>query len=195
MKLAPEASGLRHLRWAREILATLEVHYEHDPRLSQEQRDRVLQEAIELRALVNDLSAAVKPYRDFLERERTRFRGMLRVGRYLVDSARTADERAEGEAILAGFDEAFAAMEERERAPRKAALRAAITALREGLDAMDARLSEQLPAAFVASLYPALAAGGAVVADAEDGDDDATSSVTMGPQAAPNPAPAVPAQR
>jgi hypothetical protein len=175
MKLLPEASGLRHLRWAREILATLEVHYEHDPRLSQEQRDLVLSEAMELRALVNELSAAVKPYRDFLERERTRFRGMLRVGRYLVESARTADERAEAEAILAGFTEAFDAMEERDRAPRKEALRAAITRLREGLDAMDERLSAKLSAAFVASIYPALAAGGAMVADAADDDDDATS--------------------
>jgi hypothetical protein len=39
---------------------------------------------------------------------------------------------------------------------------------------MDERLRAQTSAAFVASLYPALAAGGALVADVEDEDDDAT---------------------
>jgi hypothetical protein len=173
-RLAASASGLRHLRWAREILATLEVHYEHDPRLTVKERDLVLAEAVELRAQVTALSAAVKPYRDFLERERTPYRGMLRVGRYLVDTARGADERAEAEAIQAGFEEAFASVEARERLPRKAALREAIRELREALLAMDARLAEKLPAAFVESLYPALAAGGTLVADGPDEDDDAT---------------------
>ena len=39
---------------------------------------------------------------------------------------------------------------------------------------MDGRLSTGLPAGLVESLYPALAAGGTRVADAPDGDDDAT---------------------
>jgi hypothetical protein len=170
-----EASGLRHLRWAREVLGTLEAHHEHDPRLRPADRDRVLDEAVKLRALVNDLSAAVKAYRDFLERERTRFRGMLRVGGYLAKTARDDDDRAEAEAIAAGFDEAFAAMEARERLPRKQAVRDAVARLRAGLDAMDARLLAALSPAFVESLYPPLAAGGAIVADAGDGDDDAAA--------------------
>jgi hypothetical protein len=174
-RLAESASGLRHLRWAREVLATLEVHHEHDPRLTQEQRDQVLQESIELRALVTALSAAVKPYRDFLERERTRFRGMLRVGAYLVSSAQNAEEEAEGEAIRGGFEEAFAVMEKREREPRKRAVREAIAELREGLEAMDGRLRETMRPGFVESLYPPLAAGGTRIADVEDGDDDATA--------------------
>ena len=174
-RIARSASGLRHLRWAREVLATLEVHYEHSARLTTAERDLVLAEAVELRARVNQLSAAVKPYRDFLERERTRFRGMLRVGRYLVETAPGAEERADAEAIHAGFVEVFAEMETRERAPRKAALHQAIDALRAGLAAMDARLGAKLPAAFVESLYPALASGGAFVADDGDGDDDATA--------------------
>jgi hypothetical protein len=172
-RLAPSASGLRHLRWAREVLGTLEAHYEHDGRLTTAGRDLVLAEIVELRALVALLSSAVKPYRDFLERERTRFRGMLRVGRYLEETADGADERAEAEAIRAGFEEAFAAVEVRERAPRKEALRKAIQRVREGLAAMDGRLVAKLPAAFVESLYPALAADGTRVADAGDEDDDA----------------------
>ena len=172
-RLAPEASGLRHLRWAREILGTLEAHHEHDGRLEQAERDLVIEEAVKLRARVSFVSAAVKAYRDFLERERTRFRGMLRVGRYLEKTARDADERAEAEAICAGFDEAFAAMEARERLPKKQAVRDAVAELRSGLDAMNARLQTKLGAAFVESLYPDLAAGGAMVSDSSDGDDDA----------------------
>jgi hypothetical protein len=176
-RLREDASGLRHLRWAREILATLEVHYEHDPRLDSAERELVLAECIELRALVSELSAAVKTYRDFLERERTRFRGMLRVGRYLVETAHGADERAEAETVRAGFDDAFAAMEARERAPRKTALRQAVRHLRAGLDAMEARLRAKLPSAFVASLYPAVANEGACVADQDDDDDDASAAI------------------
>ena len=174
-RLAESASGLRHLRWAREVLATLEMHHEHDGRLTGDERDLVLAECVELRAVVNALSAAVKPYRDFLERERTRFRGMLRVGRYLEQTARGADELAEAEAILGGFTEVFAAVEARERAPRRRELREAIGRTRAALLAMDARLAARLSAAFVASLYPALAAGGTIVADEGDPDDDAAA--------------------
>jgi hypothetical protein len=174
-RLLESASGLRHLRWVREILGTLEAHHEHDGRLTTEARDVVLAEIVELRALIVALSGAVKTYRDFLERERTRFRGMLRVGRYLEETAQGADERAEAEAIRAGFEEAFAAVEARERLPRKKALREAIRKVREGLGAIDARLAAKLPAAFVESLYPALAAGSTRVADAGDEDDDAAA--------------------
>src|SRR5262245_16265633 len=102
-RLSEDASGLRHLRWAREVLATLHAHFEHNPRLGQAERDLVLQEAVELRAEINRLSAAVKAYRDFLERERTGFRGMLRVGDFLAESAESSDDRAEAEAIREGF--------------------------------------------------------------------------------------------
>ncbi len=171
------ASGLRHLRWAREILATLEMHHEHDPRLTTAERDVVLAETVELRLLVTLLSGAVKPYRDFLERERTRFRGLLRVGRYLEETARGVEERAEADAIRMGFEEAFAAVEARETLPRKRALREAIRALRAGLVTMDERLRVALPPAFVESLYPALAAGRTRVADVGDEDDDAAAAV------------------
>jgi hypothetical protein len=93
-KLSPGASGLRHLRWSREILASLEAHYEHNPLLATPERDLVLEEAVKLRALVVALSAAVKPYRDFLERRRTQFRGMLRVGVHLCVTARARAEKS-----------------------------------------------------------------------------------------------------
>lgn len=173
-RLSPTASGLRHLRWAREVLGTLEAHYEHDPRLATAGRDLVLSEAVKLRALVNELSAAVKAYRDFLERERTRFRGMLRVGAYLVKSARGEEEAGEAEAIASGMKEAFAALEARERAPRKRAVRDAVSELSAGLAAMDARLGASLPRAFVESLYPDLTEDASRVADIEDDDDDAS---------------------
>jgi hypothetical protein len=105
-RLSRRASGLRHLRWSREILATLEAHYEHNPRLTQPEREVVLDEAIKLRALVEALSAAVKPYRDFLERRRVQFRGMQRVGRFLCDGARARAEKSllplGAEGLLAG---------------------------------------------------------------------------------------------
>lgn len=176
-RLLESASGLRHLRWAREILGTLEMHHEHDGRLAPAERDLVLAEIVELRAVISALSAAVKPYRDFLERDRTRSRGMIRVGRYLEQTARGADELAEAEAILDGFTEVFAAFEARERAPRKRALREAIQRTRAALAAMDARLGAKLAAAFVDSLYPALTAGGTLVADDGDEDDDSAGAL------------------
>jgi hypothetical protein len=175
-RLAETASGLRHLRWVREILATLEAHYEHDARLDAEERDLVLTQSVELRASITELSAAVKAYRDFLERERTRFRGMRRVGAYLEATARRDDERADAVAIRAGLDEAFSSMEARERTPRKEALRAAIRAIRVALTSMDEHLLARLPRPFVDSLYPALVADASRVLDTPDDDDDASGA-------------------
>lgn len=172
-KLLAEASGLRHLRWAREILGSLEAHYEHDPKLSQAERELLLEEAVKLRVLVNDLSKVVKVYRDFLERERTKFRGMLRVGQYLVATARGSEERDEAEAVHEGLSETFRAMESKERTPRRLEVRDAVAELRQSLEAMDRRLAPRLPAKLLESLYPALSADGSRVADDGDGDDDA----------------------
>lgn len=173
MKLDEEASGLRHLRWAREILGSLAAHYEHDPKLAQPARDALLEETVKLRARVNDLSNVVKAYRDFLERERTQFRGMLRVAEYLVSDARGEDEKAEAEAVHEGLDAAFTAMEAKERAPRKAAVRDTVAKLRQALDAMDARLRGKVPVALWESLYPSLTVDRSRVLDDGDPDDDA----------------------
>lgn len=172
-RISEQASGLRHLRWSREVLATMNAHFEHNPGLAQADRDRILEEVVKLRAEINHLSAAVKAYRDFLERDRTAFRGMLRVGDFLAQTADSADERADAEAIREGFAEAFAAMDRKDRAPKRQAVRAAVARVRAALAAMDRRLAVTLPTAFVESLYPALAQGGAIVADDGDGDDDA----------------------
>lgn len=174
--LSEEASGLRHLRWAREILGTLEVHYEHNPRLSSTERDLVLEEIVKLRGCIKALSAAVKAYRDFLERERTRFRGMKRMGQFLVDSAPNPEACNEAVAIQEGFDEALRAMEARDRVPRKEALRKAVADLRAALGRMNWRLLDELPTAFLDSLYPELTAGDTMVLDDGDGDDDAAGA-------------------
>ncbi len=83
---------------------------------------------------------------------------MLRIATYLAQTARDDVERGETEAIQAGFNEAFAAMETRERTPRKQAVRDAVMRLHDALSAMDARLAGKLGDAFVESLYPALTA-------------------------------------
>lgn len=176
VRLDPRASGLRHLRFAREVLATLEAHREHDARLDQEARDVLLEEAVQLRAEIQALSQAVKTYRDFLERTRTTFRGIQRVGKYLVATARDVEEREEAQAIDAGFEEAFANFEAKERAPRKAAVREEVAALRAHLDAMDERLERALGEGLVASLYPALTADASKVHDDDDDDDDSAGA-------------------
>jgi hypothetical protein len=142
--------------------------------VSNAHREAILNETLLLQNAIHALSTAVKSYRDFLERERTRFRGMLRVGRYLVDTSRTEDAQGEAAAILAGFEQAFAAMEARDRAPRKRAVRESVAALRQALDGMNGRLTGALGKEFTKSLYPALAPGNTEIVDDDDIDDDAT---------------------
>ncbi|UQA56586.1 hypothetical protein [Polyangium aurulentum] len=76
-KLSRGASGLRHLRWAREIYATLAAHAEASE-VSEPQRAALSKELTRLDARIQGLSGAVKGYRDFLERERVRYRGAIR---------------------------------------------------------------------------------------------------------------------
>src|SRR5262249_46619787 len=78
------ASGLRHLRWAREVLGTLHAFASLEPHLSAAQQAALGAEIERVTALVTALSGAVKPYRDFLERTRTRSRGALRAAEHLV---------------------------------------------------------------------------------------------------------------
>lgn len=184
-RLSRGASGLRHLRWAREVLATLEAHVEHDPSLADADREALRGEARALAAAVQALSGAVKPYRDFLERTRVRYRGRVRVAEHLVRESNADDAGgAEGaggaaEAARAHLEEAQAAlasMEETQRRPLKAALSAEIDRLREAMSQMDERLEARLSAAFVESLYPPLTDGASRVVDDGDPDDDATAS-------------------
>jgi hypothetical protein len=171
--LSRTASGLRHLRWAREVLGTLGAHYEHDPLLDADARAFVLTESVELRSAIEKCSIRVKPYRDFLERTRTPMRGMLRVGRYLVGEAKTAEQKADAATVNEGLEEAFANFDERERKPLKNELGKAIDDLRAHLAAMDAKVAALLGVAFVESLYPELDAQRSFIVDAGDLDDDA----------------------
>ncbi|WP_437877639.1 hypothetical protein [Sorangium sp. So ce513] len=186
-RLSRGASGLRHLRWAREVLATLEAHVEHNPSLADADREALRGEARALAAGVQALSGAVKPYRDFLERTRVRYRGRVRVAEHLVresggDDADDAGADAAGgaaQAARAHLEEArteLAEMEETQRRPLKAALSAEIDRLREAMAQMDTRLEALISAALVESLYPPLTDGASRVADDGDPDDDATAS-------------------
>ncbi|WP_437726565.1 hypothetical protein [Sorangium sp. So ce861] len=174
--LARGASGLRHLRWAREVLATLEAHVEHNPALAGADREALRGEALALGAAVQALSGAVKPYRDFLERTRVRYRGRVRVAEHLV---RGSGAGGADEAARARLEEALAelaAMEETQRRPLKEALSEEIDRLREAMARMDARLAERLSAELVENLYPPLTDGASRVADDGDPDDDAAAS-------------------
>jgi len=82
-KIARNASGLRHLRWSREIYATLAAHVEHSD-LASEHRTALKKELVRLDKQIQNLSSAVKAYRDFLERERVKYRGALRAA-HLID--------------------------------------------------------------------------------------------------------------
>ena len=175
LRLAARASGLRHLRWSRELLASLDAHAEHDAHLAPALRSAVLEEAAALRERVAALSGAVKAYRDFLERRRVLLRGLLRLGRYLEASATGDDARAEATLIREGFEEAFAGLEVRERAPLRAAVGLEKGALRERVAELTARLEGMAGAAFAASLFPEVSADGSYVIDDDDDDDDATA--------------------
>jgi hypothetical protein len=80
-KLARGASGLRHLRWAREIYATLAAHVDKTD-LGAARRGALEKELARLDARIQALSGAVKAYRDFLERERVRHRGAIRAAMF-----------------------------------------------------------------------------------------------------------------
>ncbi len=171
--LAREASGLRHLRWAREVVGTLAAHFEHHPNLDDAARAFVLEESVQLRAAVERLSMRVKPYRDFLERKRTPMRGMVRVGRFLVAEAKSAEEKADASAVCDGFEEAFANFDAREREPLRREVTRAIDELRAHLEAMDRRVETRLGSAFLESLYPELDPTRSFIVDDGDPDDDA----------------------
>jgi hypothetical protein len=140
-KLSREASGLRHLRWAREIAGALEAHLAHG-RFDAEGRAALEGALGRWRTALGELSAAVKAYRDFLERRRTELTGAVRAGRHWqVDCA-----------------PALAEIDARERAPLRSAVRRAVEALHATEEAIAADLEARFDAAFVASLYPEVSA-------------------------------------
>ena len=159
------ASGLRHLRWAREIFGTLTALAAHDARFSDTQRAALRAEIEHVAALVAHLSAAVKPYRDFLERTRTLARGELRAAEILDDpGAREAAARE------------LATVIEPARRALHAALARAIDDARDGLRAMDERLLATFPPEIAAGIYPPLTPDGTRVLDDGDPDDDSAGA-------------------
>jgi hypothetical protein len=61
-KLSKSASGARHLRWAREILATERAHLDHNDSLNANQKAALASESATLSGLVDALAARVVPY-------------------------------------------------------------------------------------------------------------------------------------
>jgi uncharacterized protein YhaN len=174
-KLARNASGLRHLRWSREVYATLAAHVEHSD-LAHEHRTALKKELVRLDKQIQNLSSCVKAYRDFLERERVKHRGALRAARLVDDMLRVSSpDRVNAQALqLAAAEGAF----QRDAKPRQRALKAnlemGIAEMRAHLEEMDARIANVVSENFVASLYPPLITNRSRVADEPDDDDDAS---------------------
>jgi hypothetical protein len=174
--LVRNASGLRHLRWAREILGSLQAFFSHEACLSEPQRAALGAEIAHVATLVSALSSRVKPYRDFMERTRTAARGALRAAEHLVSGGAGLASPPEAAGARRALDAArneWAAAVESERRALHGALSGAIDATRAGLLAMDERLAACFSAAFVAALYPPLTPDGMRVLDDGDPDDDA----------------------
>lgn len=107
-KLSRGASGVRHLRWGLEVLASLEAHRAANYLLTTEQKDALAAEKKVVDLRVQALAAAVGPYRDFIEHAHVSIRAKQRVANFLCDEAqRTADgalrpHRREVDSIVSG---------------------------------------------------------------------------------------------
>jgi hypothetical protein len=149
------ASGLRHLRFARETLGSIEGHLAEAPLDAAALRAVLEASREELAVAIDTLSAAVKAYRDFLERTRTAVRGRVR--------AASAWGRERGE-LLETCDR-------EDREPRRRLVRERVAALRATLERVHSSLSQWDRVA--GALFPPLA-DALHVADVPDADDDAT---------------------
>jgi hypothetical protein len=158
--LAERASGLRHLRWAREIQATLEAHAAHHGTAAERQTWKA--EAAQLAAVIAEVREAVKVYRDYLERVRVKRRGALRAARWL------------DEEVALRIHAEHRALEVSERAPLKDAVRAGVRRLRDTIAVTLERCERRFGAEITESLLPPLTADGLRIADDDDEDDDAT---------------------
>lgn len=147
--LAPEASGLRHLRWGREIHGSLEAHIAQGHLLSGAEREALRDESALLGELVQRLSGAVKPYRDFLERTRTPLRGRLRAGSFVCEQAARRAEEGLLPAKGAIGESAWAALFEQEADTPRA--RAVTLGEHRGVSARARRMAEGLRALAIAT--------------------------------------------
>jgi hypothetical protein len=107
-KLSRSASGARHARWAREILATLRAHQQINDLLSDEQKSALAAEISRVEPRIQALVERVGPYREFVEHAHVDVRSRQRVANYLCDEAQRAADgalrplRKDIEAILPG---------------------------------------------------------------------------------------------
>ena len=162
MRLDENASGLRHLRWAREIHAALQAHVELG-RGSPEERLVWAEEAERLGSSVAAAREPVKIYRDFLERVRVKSRGALRAA-----ELGTEDDRARAQI-------AHESLELGPRAKLKRDVREAVRSLRREVDSVLSRIEKCSGMELVHNLLPPLTRDRQRVVDVEDEDDDATA--------------------
>lgn len=93
-KLSKDASGLRHVRWAREIVATARAHQQNNYLLTPAQKTALDAEIAIVQPLLDELVARVEPYRAFIEHAYVDIRAKQRVADFLCDEAqREADGR------------------------------------------------------------------------------------------------------
>lgn len=86
-KLARSASGSRHVRWGREIFATMTAHQAVNTTLSDDQKKALDAEIVRVGPRVEALAAAVVPYRNFVENAHVAIRAKQRVANFLCDEA------------------------------------------------------------------------------------------------------------
>src|SRR4051812_8421123 len=87
VKLSKNASGARHLRWSREILATERAHLDHNYLMSSDQKAALASEVAIVGGLVEALAGHVVPYRSFIEGAYVDLRARQRVADSLCDEA------------------------------------------------------------------------------------------------------------
>jgi hypothetical protein len=107
-KLSRSASGTRHVRWVREILASLVAHHEINDLLSDAQKTVLDAEIKRVGPRLEALADAVSPYRHFIDNAHVEVRAKQRVANFLCDEAqRSADgalrpHRRDIDTIVAG---------------------------------------------------------------------------------------------
>lgn len=93
-RLSRRASGARHLRWAREIRATISAHVAHNTHLPRGGEDALKREARSLNEPITALERAVTAYRGYLDGAHVENRAELRVANFLADEAQRATDGA-----------------------------------------------------------------------------------------------------
>ncbi|MDI1445268.1 hypothetical protein [Polyangium sp. 6x1] len=93
-KLARSASGARHVRWARELLASLHAHHAVNERLSEDQKKALAAEIGRLAPRVQSLGESVGLYRSFIDHAHVDIRARQRVANFLCDEAQRGADGA-----------------------------------------------------------------------------------------------------